>query len=123
MLVKTKNDFWRKKRESLYKQEVAQILYKITSKNNLPFFSLSYCQLSTRGENLKIYLTFSRPEENKEDLLKLINKEYLPLIKKELAKSKKFSYLPTLVFLYDKNSEESNELKKVIKELVWKAEK
>jgi ribosome-binding factor A len=89
----------------------------------LPLFSLSYCQLSTRGENLKIYLTFHHPEKNKQELLKSINKEYPLLIKKELAKSKKFSYIPTIVFLYDKDSEESNELKKIVKKLVWKIEK
>src|SRR6266487_334402 len=122
MLTKTKNSFWRKRRESLYEQEVAQILYKITSKNNLAFFSLSYCQLSTRGENLKIFLTFFHPEKNHPELLKLINKEYSPLIKKEMAKSKKFSRIPNIIFLYDRSLEESNELKKIFKKLVWETE-
>jgi ribosome-binding factor A len=123
MLVRTKNNLWQKRRESLYEQEVTQILYKITPKNSLPFFSLSYCQLSTGGENLKIYLTFLHSEKDQPELLKLINKKYPPLIKKAMAKSKKFNYIPTIVFLYDKSWEESNELKKIYKKLVWKAEK
>ncbi|CAI2161736.1 1305_t:CDS:10 [Funneliformis geosporum] len=84
VVLKGFDDFQRK--ESLYKQEVAQILYQLSLKNNLPFFSVSYCLLSARGENLKVYLISPHLEVNKEKTLKLLNKEYLTLIKKEIAK-------------------------------------
>lgn len=84
--------------------------------NNLPFFSLSYCVLSARGENLKIYLTFPQ-EENKEELLVLMNKKYSSLIRKEIVKSKKFSYIPTIFFLLDKELERIDTVKKIIQKL------
>ena len=84
--------------------------------DNLPFFSLSYCVLSTRGENLKIYLTFPQ-EENKEKLLILMNKKYSSLIRKEIVKSKKFSYIPTIFFLLDKELERIDTVKKIIQKL------
>ena len=96
-----KNNFIHQRKQSLYEREISRILYEIVQEYNLPSFSLSYCELSTRGENVKVYLSFLR-EENQPEILNLINKKFSPLIKKELARSKKFSSLPHLVFLTDK---------------------
>src|SRR2546425_985054 len=96
-----KNNFIHQRKQSLYEREISRILYEIVQEYNLPSFSLSYCELSTRGENVKVYLSFLR-EENQPEILNLINKKFSPLIKKELARSKKFSSLPHLVFLPDK---------------------
>jgi ribosome-binding factor A len=96
-----KNNFLHQRKQNLYRKEITYILHQIIQEKSFPFFSLSYCSLSARGENLKVYLTFS-PEANREKILKLINKEYSPLIKKQIAKSKKFSYIPTLIFLWDR---------------------
>ena len=84
------------------------------SEYNLPSFSLSYCELSTRGENVKVYLFFSQ-EENQEKILNLINKNILYLVKKELARSKKFSRIPNLIFLSDKELEMRYNLDKILK--------
>src|SRR5437868_2825442 len=106
MLFK-KNNFSQAKKKSRYEREISRILYQIIREYNLPSFSLSYCEVSTRGENAKIYLSFTH-EENQEKVLNLMNKEYSPLIKKELARSKKFSYIPSLVFLRDQELETIN---------------
>src|SRR6185369_15997285 len=79
--------------------------------------SLSYCELSTKGENVKVYLSFAQVE-NKEEIINLINKKYSPLVKKEMAKSKKFAYLPNLVFLLDKELETINNLEKILQKLI-----
>ena len=50
-------------------------------------------------------------------ILILINKKYSLLIKKELARSKKFSYLPHLVFLRDRELETINNLEKIFQKL------
>src|SRR6185437_8441911 len=112
MLLK-KNNFIHQKKRSFYEREISIILHKIIQEYNLPSFSLSRCELSTRGENVKIYLTFAQVE-NKEEILNLINKKYSPLIKREMAKSKKFAYLPNLVFFLDKELEMINNLEKIL---------
>ncbi|CAJ0769219.1 9954_t:CDS:1, partial [Entrophospora sp. SA101] len=68
-----------------YEREISHILYKMIQEYNLPSFSLSYCEISARGENVKIYLSFAQ-EGNHEKLLNLLNKEYLQLIKKEIVR-------------------------------------
>ena len=111
----TKSNFSLERRETFYKREISKILYKIIQENNLPSFSPSYCILSG-GESLKIYLTFSQ-EENQEKLLETINKKFSPLIKKEIAKCKKFSYVPNLKFLLDKKLEEINSLREIVNKI------
>jgi ribosome-binding factor A len=95
-----KKNFIQQRKQSLYEREISRILYEMVQEYNLPSLSLSYCELSTRGESVKVYLSFRR-EENHLETLNLINKKYSPLIKKELARSKKFSSLPHLIFLPD----------------------
>jgi ribosome-binding factor A len=113
MLVKP--NFSQLRKQKTFEREISRILYKIIQENNLPSFSLSYCQLSSRGENLKIYLTFSYQVENQQKkLLKIINQQYISVVKKELAKSKKFSYIPNLFFLFDKELVEINTIEKII---------
>src|SRR6185295_12394990 len=112
MLFK-KSNFIQQRKQSFYEREISRILYKIVQEYNLPSLSLSYCEVSTRGENVKIYLSFAQ-EENQAEVLKLINKNYSPLIKKEMAKSKKFAYIPNLVFLLDKELETINNLEKIL---------
>src|SRR3954454_16610254 len=108
-----KNNFMQQRKQSFYEREISYILHKIIREYNLPSFSLSYCKLSTRGENIKVYLSFARVD-NKEEILSLINKKYSPLIKKEMVKSKKFAYLPNLIFLLDKELITSNSLEKIL---------
>jgi ribosome-binding factor A len=118
MLFK-KNSFIQQRKQSFYEREISRILHKIIKEYNLPSFSLSYCELSTRGENVKIYLSFAQAE-NKEKMLNLINKKYSPLIKKEMAKSKKFAYLPNLIFFLDKELETINNLEKILQKFITK---
>src|SRR3954452_1213679 len=114
-----KNNFIQQRKQSFYEREISYILYKIIREYNLPSFSLSYCELSTRGENVKVYLSFAQID-NKEEMLNLINKKYSPLIKKEMAKSKKFAYLPNLTFLLDKELETVNNLEKILQKFITK---
>src|SRR4051794_630880 len=110
-----KPNFSQQRKQKTYEREISRILYKIVQENNLPSFSLTYCQLSSRGENLKVYLTFSYPEESRKKLLKIINQKYSSVVKKELAKSKRFSYyIPNLFFLFDQELEEINTIKEII---------
>lgn len=115
MLVKP-NNFSKEKREELYKREIAIILHKIVQEHNLSSFSLSSCILHGRGESLKIYLNFSQPK-NQDELLKLINEKYALVIKKVLAKSKKFAYIPNLTILIDKEQERINKLEEIVQKL------
>jgi len=116
MLFK-KNNFIQQRKQSFYEREISQILYKIVKEHNLPSLSLSRCELSARGENIKIYLSFSQVE-NKDKMLNLINKKCSLLVKKEMAKSKKFAYLPNLVFLLDKELETINNLEKILQKFI-----
>jgi len=116
-----KNNFFQQRKRSLYEREISRILYKVIQEHNLPSFSLSYCELSTRGENVKVYLSFTQ-EENKKKLLGLMNKKYSHEIKKEIAKSKKFAYIPNLVFLLDKELETINNLEKILQKFTTKHE-
>ncbi|MEG7978403.1 MAG: ribosome-binding factor A [Mollicutes bacterium UO1] len=109
-----KNNFSQAKNQRIYEREISLILHKIIQKYNLPSCSVSYCQLSARGENVKIYLSLAR-EENKEKFLDLINKKCSRLIKKEIAQSKKFAYIPSLIFLLDHELETINNLEKILK--------
>ena len=115
-----KNNFTQQKKQSFYEREISCILYKIIREHNLPSFSLSYCKLSTRGENVKVYLSFAQIDNNKEEILNLINKKYSPFIKKEMARSKKFAYLPNLVFLLDKELETTKNLEKILQKFIIK---
>lgn len=108
-----RNNFSQQRKQSLYQREISHILYQIIQEYNLPSFSLTHCQLSGRGENIKVYLTFARKEKQQETL-KLINQQYLPLIKKTLARGKKFAYLPKLVFLLDQEIEILNNLDQIL---------
>lgn len=112
MLLK-KNNFSQARNKSHYEREISLILHKVVQEHNLPSCSLSYCQLSTRGENVKVYLNFTQ-EENQAAALNLINQKYSHLIKKEIAKSKKFAYIPNLIFLLDKELETINNLEKIL---------
>lgn len=115
MLVKP--NFSRERREKLYEREIALILHKISQENNLSFFSLSHCILRGQGESLQIYLNFSQDKKG-DELLKLINKRYSSMIKKELAKSKKFPYIPKLTILMDRESERINNLEEVVRKII-----
>src|SRR5437764_11882155 len=112
MLFK-KNNFIQRRKRSFCEREISRILHKIVQEHNLPSLSLSYCELSTRGENVKIYLSFAC-EKNKEEVINLMNKKYSRLIKREMAKSKKFAYIPNLVFLFDKELATMNNLEKIL---------
>ena|SRR2546423_1048229 len=111
-----KSNFSQAKNKSRYEREISFILYKLKQEKNLPSFSLSYCEVSARGESVKIYLSFVR-EENHEKILNLMNKEYSQIIKKELAHSKKFAYIPNLIFLRDQELETINNLKKILQKI------
>ena len=113
MLVKT--SFHHARLESLYAREIALILQKLSQQVELPFFSVSYCSLSTKAENLKVYLFFAN--EKDQNSLEIINKIYLPLIKRHLAKSKKFARLPKIIFLLDQKLKEINDLEKIIQKI------
>jgi ribosome-binding factor A len=112
----TKPKFFLQRRENLYKQEISRILHKITRENySLPSFSLSYCHL--KGENnLKIYLNFVK-KEGREELLKLMNIKYSLIVKKEIAKERKFAYVPTLQFFLDERLESINSLEEIIQKI------
>ena|SRR5438552_2100569 len=111
-----KNNFSQAKNKSRYEREISHILYKMVQEYNLPSCSLNYCEISARGENIKIYLSFAR-EGNHEKLLNLLNKEYSQLLKKELARSKKFPYIPNLIFLRDQELETINNLTKILQKI------
>jgi len=114
MLVKPK--FYRERKEKLYEREIAIILHKtLSQKNNLPLFSLTYCNLDVRGKSLKIFVNIFQ-KRKKDELVKSINKEYSPILKKELAKSKNFAYIPNISFLIDINQETNEILEKIIRE-------
>src|SRR5689334_11875015 len=102
MLVKT--NFYQARLQSSFAREIAIILQKLIQQEELPFFSVSYCELSTKAENLKVYLFFAE-EKDQENILKIINHQnYLSFIKRQLAKSKKFSRVPQITFLVDQKS-------------------
>ncbi|KLL04046.1 MAG: hypothetical protein MRECE_4c052 [Mycoplasmataceae bacterium CE_OT135] len=113
MLVKA--NFYQARLESSYTKEIALILQKLTQQEELPFFSVSYCSLSAKAENLKVYLVFANEEDQKS--LEIINKNYLPLVKKHLAKSKKFVRLPKITFLLDQKLKKINDLEKIIQKI------
>ena len=106
MLVRT--NFRQVKLQSLYEREISTILKKIVPWKEFPFFSVSYCELSTKAESLKVYLLFTN--EKNQEYLKIINQNYLPMVKKYLAKSKKFARLPKITFLLDQELKKVNEL-------------
>jgi len=113
MLIKP--NYFLQRKENLYKKEISRILHKIAQANYLPSFSLSYCLLK-RGENLKVYLNFAK-KEGREELLELMNKKYSLIIKKEIAKEKKFAYVPKLKFFLDKRLESISSLEEIIQKI------
>ncbi|RHZ36958.1 hypothetical protein [endosymbiont GvMRE of Glomus versiforme] len=113
MLVKT--NFHHARLESAYAREIAFISQKLIHQKELPLFSISYCSLSTKAENLKVYLVFANEEDQK--FLNIISKNYLPLIKKHLAKSKKFARLPKITLLLDQGLKKISDLEKIIQKI------
>ncbi|WNE41155.1 MAG: Ribosome-binding factor A [Mycoplasmataceae bacterium] len=111
MLFK-RNNFFQQRKESFYQREISRILYQLTQEYDLPSFSLSYCQLSSRGESMRIFLSFAQ-NNNPEETLELLNKKYSSIIKKNLAYSKKFAHIPNLYFFIDKELEKIDNLEKI----------
>lgn len=110
-----KTNFHQVKLQSLYEQEVSIILKKVVQWKEFPFFSVSYCELSAKAENLKVYLFFAG--EKNQIYLKTINQNYLPMVKKYLAKSKKFARLPKIIFLLDQKLKKINELEEMVQKI------
>jgi len=110
-----KTNFYHARLEISYAREISIILQKLIQQEELPFFSVSYCVLSAKAETLKIYLIFA--EEDDQKLLEIINKNYLFLIKRRLAKSKKFSRVPQVTFFLDQKIKEVNDLEEKIKNI------
>src|SRR3954452_4633413 len=113
MLVKT--NFNHARLQSSYAREVSVILQKLIQQEGLPFFSVSYCVLSDKAENLKVYLVFVK--ESDQNILEVINKNYLSFIKRQLAKSKKFSRVPQIIFFLDQKLKEISDLEKIAKNI------
>ncbi|RHZ37101.1 ribosome-binding factor A [endosymbiont GvMRE of Glomus versiforme] len=113
MLVKT--NFHHARLESLYTREIALIFQKLIQQKELPLFSISYCSLSTKAENLKVYLVFTNEKDQK--YLNFISKNYLPVVKKHLAKSKKFARLPKIILLLDQELKKISDLEKIIQKI------
>ena len=107
-----KTNFRQVKLQSLYEREIAIILKKIVRWKEFPFFSVSYCELSAKAEDLKVYLFFVGKKN--QEYLKIINQNYSPIVKKYLAKSKKFSRLPKIIFLLDQKLKKINELEEIV---------
>src|SRR3954469_25457244 len=80
-----KTNFHHARLQSSYVREISIILQKLIQQEELPFFSVSYCVLSAKAETLKVYLVFAEKDDQR--ILKVINKNYLFLIKGRLAKS------------------------------------
>src|SRR6185312_8289675 len=110
--MSTKINFHQARLESSYTKEISLILQKLSRQDELPFFSVSYCSLSTKAESLKVYLVFANEADQK--FLETINKNYLSLIKKQLAKSKKYARLPKITFLLDQELKKINDLEKIV---------
>lgn len=115
MLLK-KNGFRHLRLESLYGKEIALILHKLTQEKLLVSFSVSYCFLSRKAENLKVYLLFA--QEKEESLLPVLKKRYLPWVRKQLVRSKKFTRLPKISFLLDQKLKKINEWQKISKNVL-----
>jgi ribosome-binding factor A len=88
--------------KKLYEREISQALHKISQEYDFPSCSIFHSILGAKKEFLKIYLTFFEKEQQ-ETFLKLINKKYLFIIKKEIAQTKKFSYIPQLFFFLEES--------------------
>ena len=110
-----KINFHQARLESSYTKEISLILQKLAQQEELPFFSVAYCSLSTKAENLKVYLVFANEED--QNYLEIINKNYLPSIKRQLAKSKKFARLPKITFLLDQKLKKIDDLEKIIQKI------
>ena len=110
-----KINFHQARLESSYAKEISLILQKLAQQEELPFFSVAYCSLSTKAENLKVYLVFANEED--QNYLEIINKNYLPSIKRQLAKSKKFARLPKITFLLDQKLKKIDDLEKIIQKI------
>ena len=113
MLIKT--NFHHARLQSSYEREISIILQKLIQQEGLPFFSVSYCVLSTKAETLKIYLVFMK--DNDQSMLKIINKNYLFFIKRQLAKSKKFPRVPQITFFLDQKLKKISDLEETVKNI------
>jgi ribosome-binding factor A len=113
MLIKT--NFHHARLQSSYEREISIILQKLIHQEELPFFSVSYCILSTKAETLKVYLVFAK-EEN-QNILDAMNKNYLSWVKRQLGKAKKFSRIPQITFLLDQKLKKISDLEKIVKNI------
>jgi ribosome-binding factor A len=110
-----KVNFHHARLQSSYAREVSIILQKLIQKEGLPFFSVSRCVLSSKAETLKIYLVFMK--EDDQDILEIVNKNYLSFIKRQLAKSKKFSRVPQITFFLDQKLKKISDLEEIAKNI------
>ena len=113
--MSVKTNFHHARLQSSYAREVSVILQKLIQQEGLPFFSVSYCVLSAKAENLKVYLVFVK--ESDQNTLEVINKNYLSFIKKQLAKSKKFPRVPQISFFLDQKLKKISDLEKIAKNI------
>ena len=109
-------NFYHARLQKLYEREISIILKKVVPRKEFPFFSVSYCELSSQKENLKVYLLFVADEKNQK-YLETINQNYLSVVKRHLAKSKKFACLPKINFLLDQKLKKIDESEKVLQNL------
>jgi ribosome-binding factor A len=113
MLIKI--NFYHARLQSSYAKEVSVILQKLIQQEGLPLFSVSYCVLSVKAETLKVYLIFTKEED--QNILEVINKDYLSFIKRQLAKSKKFPRVPQISFFLDQKLKKISDLEKIAKNI------
>jgi ribosome-binding factor A len=110
--------FFQKRRERLYSIEVRRIIRENFSDNFLVSKIFIFrIILSKKGEALKIYVDFAHSKDEK-DLLKYLNVFCSKIIQKEMAKSRKFCYIPKVIFLLDKEAKEEEEIRGIIKKLL-----
>lgn len=110
-----KINFHHARLQSSYTREVSIILQKLIQHEGLPFFSVSYCTLSAKAETLKVYLIFTKEED--QNILEAINKNYSSFVKKQLAKSKKFPRVPQISFFLDQKLKKISDLEEIAKNI------
>lgn len=108
-MIFNNNIFNHRKNKTLQKK-ISFILYNIAQKEGLFSCSISYSMLSKKGENLWVYLNYYNKDYNINEWLMLLNNKYKHDIKKKLAQTEQFSFIPQITFLVDKKTSKIDEL-------------
>jgi ribosome-binding factor A len=117
MISNNQKEIKHRKKEHLYEREIISLFQENKIEEGTLNFFVNRCVLSATGDCLKICIDFFEKKERGRKILKKLNKKYVILIKRNLAKSGMFSFLPSNIFFDLDDEFNLDELEEILEKI------